>query len=274
MLAALLFLLAWPSFAQQNPPAAPKPPAQAMAAEELERDDEKMLEFLRALRDHRYDFEKKTEEEKNREWLAQVTFQAEAPRWYTMTLTKKQWERWARKAEDWKRYEETRWSRRDVVDRSESLRGAQIAAIVDALAVHINLMWPNKFTGALVESMQLFETMTREIPVEFRDEALWRAEEHYRSLTSALIPFSDEPLAPAGESALPKEREWSWRDLDPKLTLHLNPRADLALKEPSVDAGLGLNLRLTEDCRMRLKCGFDTKDDDASAELMFGINLH
>src|SRR5688572_10769032 len=99
LLAAGLFL------AQQNPPAAPKPPAQALAAEELERDDEKMLEFLRALREHRYDFEKKTEEEKNREWLAQVTFRAEDPRWYTMTITKRQWERWARKAEAWKNYE-------------------------------------------------------------------------------------------------------------------------------------------------------------------------
>lgn len=197
-----------------------------------------------------------------------MTWNAGEPRWYTMTITRKQWERWDRKA---KYYEEQKRLRgpdywRDI-DPTEDLRGSQIAAIVDALAVQIELRYPNPVTRVLVDSMQLFEKVTRQLPIELRDDAGAFLSERLRD-TTVRPDRQPDPFALEDEKRnsrrLEREERPLLEELRPRLSLKLNPRLS-DLEEPSVKAGAGFSLRLLSDrCRFKAEGDYDTKDGDWS----------
>lgn len=240
-----------------------------------EESDEKLVAFVRALLNEDYTFSPNRDPQ--RDWLAQVAFQAEPPVWYTMTITKRQWDRWQRKAAQWREFEASHPNLHgDIVDRSENLRGAQIAAIVDVLAVRIQLLLPNPVTGFMVDSFKLFETVSRDLPIEFGEDVnAYLADQYHRHL----VPRSSLPVDPRGAAPARDERprapkgkdEWSPADLQPRVRLNISPRWDL--KEPSLALGTGLGLRLGDRCRLNMDGSYDTKDRDKSCELMFSINL-
>ena len=270
------------------PPTLDAPPENLTerSAAEIETDDQKMIQFLNALRCADYHFAKDRDE--GGDWFGHVVFRAEPRQWYTMTITRQQWQRWQNKAAQWHVFEESYPNLHgNIVDRMEPFKGKEAAAIVDALAMRVNELWPNPVTGVMIDSMRLFETVTREIPVEIGDEISARLQENARLATqgplrplradeSNVIYDSPEDAKKSARKVL-EEKGWDWRELDPKIKLNLSARLDLT---GSAGAGLslkpftGLGIPILDDCRFSLDCGYDSKDRSREAEFQFSINLH
>lgn len=262
-LAAALLLWAAPAAAQT---AAPTP----LSADEVELD--RLSEFAAALRAERFLIEP-AEEGRARAWL--IHYGApEQPQWHVMSLTESQWNRWQRKAKAWKEDRQLRkMYRDDEQDYMGGLGGNQIAAIVDALIVHIHNISPNDTTRFLMDGMWVYERVTREIPrewgIELRDDTRAYLSDALRRYGPDLSQAEDLDL----ENGTPRpdhDSPTTLKRLTPKLRVKLNPRAQLP---PSLHVGVSAEWeRLHDNVGFKVVVDYDSKDNDGSAAGMFDVH--
>lgn len=278
---ALVLALAFPARAVDVSTSAPSVRPSSSTIQLTEQQiEERLGELYEALRVGRYEVERHSNP--SEDFLAAVTFDRGDSKWYTMSLTASQWRRWYHKAQAWKEDAHLRRMYDDDIGRySGSIRGTQIAAIVDVLVVRLHQMYPNRFTRVMIDGMQLYEKVTKELPVDLRDDFRDRFRDWVddRRRSFEYDPQLDEPVPGRVASREDSEPEASRlsrlgrtvRELEPRVTLKLRPRFEL--EDPRPKVGAGLSLRLSESWRFKLEGEYDTRSSERGCVFGFGCNF-